>query len=153
MQFGDAKTVNLGRLLNLVAGFDAKGTKNLSFSLRFRVAAGAALLGAGTVLTALILYLGLNAVGDRLDSALDAEGRVARCAMLSSQAAGFLVVATEVVQTGQPSETRIQRITPVADQLRRTFAAIRADTTQAMQNAQELGLDAQSCPGTPHYIL
>lgn len=106
------------------------------------------MLGAGTVLTALILYLGLNDVGERLDAALDAERRVARYATLSSQTAGFLVVATEVVQTGQPVETRIQRITPVADQLRRTFAAIRADTTRAMQDAQALGLDAQSRHGT-----
>lgn len=125
-----------------------KVQKSRGYSLRFRLAAGAAVLGAGTALTALILYLGLNDVGDRLDAALDAERRVARYATLSSQAAGFLVVATEVVQTGQSPETRLQRITPVADQLRRTFAAIRADTTQAMQDAQALGLDAQSRHGT-----
>ncbi|MGB3243546.1 MAG: HAMP domain-containing sensor histidine kinase [Sulfitobacter sp.] len=119
-----------------------------TLSLKTRLAAGAALLGAGTVLTALILYLGLSEVGKRLDAALDAETRMARYAALSSQAATFLVIATEAVQTGQPPETRIQRITPVTDQMHRSFDQIRAAATRAMQDAEVLGLDAQSRQGT-----
>jgi signal transduction histidine kinase len=124
------------------------GKNPRGLSLKARLAAGAALLGAGTVLTAIILILGLTEVGNRLQTAVDVEARIARYATLSSQAAGFLVVATEVVQTGQPPDTRIQRITPVADQLRRTFGMLRTDTTTAMQAAEHLGLDAQSRHGT-----
>lgn len=124
----------------------AKKTRGLS--LKFRLAAGAAVLGAGTVLTALILYLGMLAVGEKLDAALNAEARVASYATLSSRTAGFLVVATEVVQTGQPADVRRQRIEPVAQQLRETLAQIRDNATKAMEDAAALGLDAQSRHGT-----
>lgn len=122
--------------------------KTRSLSLKFRLAAGAAALGAGTVLTALILYLGMIEVGNRLDAALDAEARVTSYATLSSRAAGFLVVATEVVQTGQSAEVRRQRVAPVANRLRDTLTQIRNNATQAMEDAATLGLDAQSRHGT-----
>ncbi|WP_299672024.1 HAMP domain-containing sensor histidine kinase [uncultured Roseobacter sp.] len=119
-----------------------------ALSLKLRLTFGAALLGAGTILTALILYFGLNEVAERLDEALASETRIARYASLSTQASTFLVVATEAVQTGQPTEIRIGRITPVMDQMRRTFVQLHADVEDAVQTAEALGIDAQSRYGT-----
>lgn len=119
-----------------------------SLSLKVRLAAGAALLGAGTILTALVLYLGLNEVARRLDTALASEIRMARYASLSTQAAAFLVVATEAVQTGRSPEIRSDRIAPVSNQLRRTFTRLHDDVGEAVLAARSLGLDAQSRYGT-----
>ena len=55
-----------------------RASQATALSLKVRLAAGAALLSAGTILTALTLYLGLNAVAERLDAAVASETRVAR---------------------------------------------------------------------------
>ncbi|WP_298922106.1 HAMP domain-containing sensor histidine kinase [uncultured Roseobacter sp.] len=119
-----------------------------SLSLKTRLGAGAAVLGAGTFMTALILYLGLNAVADRLDTALASENRMARYATLSQQAATFLVVSTEMVQTNQPTEVRRDRISSITNQLSDTFKVLHEDTEAAVAAARSLGLDAQSRYGT-----
>ncbi len=119
-----------------------------AMSLKLRLGLGAAVLGAGTVITAAILYFGLNEVADRLDTALAAENRMARYAALSTQTATFLVVATEAVQTGQPVEIRSERLAHVTEQMQQTFDRLRADVEEAVNAAQELGLDAQSRYGT-----
>lgn len=118
------------------------------FSLKLRLAVGAALLGGGTVLTALILYFGLNDVARRLDTALASDTRIARYSSLSTQASTFLVIATEAVQIGQPPDIRADRITPIADQMRRTFVHLHEDVAEAVRAAQALGLDEQSRYGT-----
>ncbi|WP_246139496.1 sensor histidine kinase [Phaeobacter marinintestinus] len=117
-------------------------------SLKFRLAIGAALLGAATVLTALMLFLGLGEVGRRLDTALASELRMSRYASLSTQAATFLVVATEAVQSGLPADVRTDRISPVVDQMRRTFVQLHDDVAQAVKAAETHGLDEQSRYGT-----
>lgn len=122
--------------------------RSRSLSLKARLGIGAAVLGSGTLLTALVLLLGLNAVAARLETALASELRMARYATLSQQAATFLVVSTEMVQTGRPAEVRRDRITPIVDQLARTFDALQADTQAAAEAAQDLGIDAQSRYGT-----
>jgi signal transduction histidine kinase len=119
-----------------------------AMSLKLRLAIGAALLGLSTILIALMLYLGLGEVGRRLDTALASETRMSRYAGLSTQAATFLVVATEVVQTGQPVATRTERISPVADQISRTFVQLHDDVAKAVAAAETLGLDEQSRYGT-----
>ena len=68
-------------------------------SLKTLLGLGATALGVGTWVTALILWLGLLAVSDRLEAAVKAEQRMSGYAGLSTQAATFLVVATEAVQT------------------------------------------------------
>ncbi|MCV3274045.1 sensor histidine kinase [Roseobacter sinensis] len=123
-------------------------TARPALSLKLRLSIGAALLGAGTILTALILYFGLNEVAGRLDAALASENRMARYASLSTQASTFLVVATEAVQTGQPTGSRMERLAPVMDQMRRTFVQLHADVEDAVQAAEALGLDEQSRYGT-----
>ncbi|WP_299632693.1 HAMP domain-containing sensor histidine kinase [uncultured Roseobacter sp.] len=119
-----------------------------ALSLKLRLAVGAALLGAGTVLTALILSFGLNEVARRLDTALASEIRMARYSSLSTQASTFLVVATEAVQIGQPRDVRADRIAPVTDQMRRTFVQLHKDVAEAVNAAEALGLDEQSRYGT-----
>lgn len=117
-------------------------------SLKARLGIGAALLGAGTLLIAMVLYLGLNAVAQRLDAALASEMRISRYSTLSTQASTFLVVATEAIQTGQNSDSRADRLAPVAAQMRETFERLDRDVEVAVTAAQDLGLDAQSRYGT-----
>ncbi len=117
-------------------------------SLKTRLALGAVLLAAGTLLTAGILYVGMARVADRLDTALASETRMARYATLSTQAATFLVIAAETIQSGPPPDVRIDRLTPVSDRLRTTFAQLRKDVGQAVAAAETLGLDEQSRYGT-----
>ena len=113
-----------------------------------RLGLGAAALGAATLLTAGILYLGLQQVASRLDTALASEQRMARYATLSTQVATFLVIGTEAIQTGQSAEIRMDRLDPVVNQINGTFLRLRADVEDAVIAAEELGLDAQSRYGT-----
>ena len=125
-----------------------RASQATALSLKVRLAAGAALLSAGTILTALTLYLGLTEVAERLDAAVASETRVARYSNLSAQAATFLVVASEAVQTGLSADTRRDRIAPVADQLHLTFTQLHRDVEQAVFAARTIGIDAQSRYGT-----
>lgn len=113
-------------------------------SLRRRLAAGAAALTLGTLVTALVLFLGMTRVAERLDSALAAEARMARYSMLSTQVSTFLVIATEAVQTGLPAAERAARILPVADNMRETFALLEEDHARAVAEAEVLGLEQQT---------
>lgn len=123
-------------------------TRPRVLSLKLRLGLGASLLGAGTILTAFILYLGLNDVARRLDTALASEVRMARYSSLSTQASTFLVIATEAVQTGLPNDIRADRIAPIADRINATFVHLHRDVAEAVAAAQRLGLDAQSRYGT-----
>lgn len=118
------------------------------FTLRARLGLGAALLGAGTLLTAAILWFGMTAVSERLEKALASEGRVDTYAALSSQAATFLVVATEAVQSGLSAEDRMVRLDGVEARMTSTFEALNQGVAMAVADAQDLGLDAQSRLGT-----
>ena len=57
-------------------------------------------------------------------------------------------MATEAVQTGLPPETRLDRIMPVADQLRGAFGRLREGVEEAVAAAEAAGLDQQSRFGT-----
>lgn len=116
--------------------------------LKTRLGLGAMVLGSGTLLTAAILYFGMQTVADRLETALASETRIARYSALSTQAATFLVVATEAVQTGQPADIRTERLAPVSDRIGATFEQLRADVEDAVAAVSELGLDEQSRYGT-----
>ncbi len=117
-------------------------------SLKTLLGLGATALGVGTWVTALILWLGLLAVSDRLQATLKAEQRMSGYAGLSTQAATFLVVATEAVQRGMPVETRLDRLEPVVDKLQSSFVRLQRNVAEAVQEAQDLGIDAQSRFGT-----
>jgi signal transduction histidine kinase len=119
-------------------------TMRFPLTLKLRLVLGAALLAAGTLVTAAILWVGLGEVSRRLDQALASEARLDSYAALSGQAATFLVVATEAVQTALPPQTRRERLLPVESQLRQTFAALQADVGRAVEAARDLGLDEQS---------
>ena len=123
-------------------------TAKRSLLLKTRLGLGAAVLGSGTLLTAVILYFGMQAVASRLETALASETRMARYAVLSTQAATFLVIATESVQTGQSIETRIDRLSPIRDHIGTTFLQLRSDVEAAVAAVQSLGLDEQSRYGT-----
>ncbi len=119
-----------------------------SLLLKTRLGLGAVVLGSGTLLTAAILYFGMQTVASRLETALASETRMARYAALSTQAATFLVIATESVQTSQSVEIRIDRLSPIRDQIGTTFLQLRSDVEEAVAAVQSLGLDEQSRYGT-----
>ncbi len=131
-----------------MAGSSCHWTLGSTLSLKARLGLGAALLGLGTVLTAGSLYYAMTEVAERLDAALEAEARMARYATLSRQAATFLVVATEIVQTGQSFDIRKERVTPVANQIHGTLALLRLDVERAVDEVRALGIDEQSRYGT-----
>lgn len=106
------------------------------------------MLGAVTLLTALILYVGMARVGDRLDAALASDTRMARYAVLSTQVATFLVIATEAVQTGISPDIRTDRILSVTDRIEDTFRLLQADVKDTVILAREMGIDEQSRYGT-----
>lgn len=122
--------------------------RHLGESLKARLGLGAAFLGVGSALTAGILYFGMTEVAQRLDAALASEKRMTRYSVLSTQTSTFLVIATENIQTGQSPETRIDRITPVANKIRETFTMLHDDLRLAVEQAREIGIDAQSRHGT-----
>lgn len=122
--------------------------RKLVDSLKARLGIGAALLGVGSILTAGILYVGMTEVAHRLDAALASEQRMARYSVLSTQTSTFLVIATETIQTGQPSEIRMDRISPVATKIKETFTLLHADLKEAVEQAREIGIDEQSRHGT-----
>ena len=115
-----------------------------SLSLKMRLGGGAALLGAGAVLAAVLLFVGMTRVAERMDTALAAEARMARYSTLSTQVSTFLVVSTEAVQTGLPPEIRADRVTLVADNIGRTFELLQSDLQLAVAQASAAGLDQQS---------
>lgn len=111
-------------------------------SLRARLALGAGLLGLATLLTAAIIVLGMSRVSDRLDSALAAEQRLEDYAALSTQVSTYIVVAAELIQRGQPQQTRAARTERLAETLMQSFARLRAGHYEEVASAR--GLDAQS---------
>lgn len=122
--------------------------RHLGESLKAKLGLGAGLLGVGSALAAGILYFGMTEVAQRLDAALASEKRMARYSVLSTQTSTFLVIATENIQTGQSPETRIDRITPVANKIRETFTFLHDDLRLAVEQAREIGIDEQSRHGT-----
>ncbi|WP_372571788.1 sensor histidine kinase [Ruegeria jejuensis] len=127
---------------------DSSETPKRAVSLKARLGLGALVLGLGTLLIAAILYLGMQTVASRLETALASETRMARYAALSTQAATFLVIATESIQTDQPPDIRVDRLAPVSDRIRATFGQLRQDVEQAVAAVSTLGIDEQSRYGT-----
>ena len=119
-----------------------QGIGRSGLSLKARLGLGAGLLGLATLLTAAIIVLGMARVSDRLDSALAAEARLEDYAALSTQVSTYIVVAAELIQRGQPPETRAARTQGLAETLAQTFARLRAGLDAEVAAAQ--GLDAQS---------
>ncbi len=111
-------------------------------SLKARLGVASAALGLAALLSAGLLVAGMAQVSARLDAALAAERRLQGYAALSTQVSTFLVVATELVQTGAPAEVRAARTQPLSETLRRTFAHLRAGLDAEVAEAH--GLDEQS---------
>lgn len=119
-----------------------------SLSLKTRLGLGAATLGLATVLAAAILWIAMDEVSDRLDKALASETRMDSYATLSNQAASYLVIATETLQTNLPADQRSDRLAPIEERLRRSFTRMQEDVSRAVEDARALGLDEQSRFGT-----
>ncbi|WP_108259247.1 hypothetical protein [Mangrovicoccus ximenensis] len=81
----------------------------LGASLTLRLGLTAAALGTAAVLSAALLVGGLGEVSARMQALEAAERRIDRYSVLSTEAARYLVVATEAVQTGLGPEDRAVR--------------------------------------------
>jgi len=113
-------------------------------SLRARFGAGAALIGIVALLSGALTVFGMARVSTQIDASLAAERRIARYAVLSTQVSTFLIVATEAIQAGLSPEMRAERLQPTVEDIRLTFATIRSDVEQAVEEARALGFDEQS---------
>lgn len=118
------------------------------FSLRLRLAFGSVVLGGVALLAAGALYFGTVEVGKRLDAAVRAEKRMARYATLSTKVSTFLVVATEAIQTGLPSEQRLDRLSAVVDDIQQTFGILQADLAHAVCEMAQPEINQQARFGT-----
>ena len=113
-------------------------------SLRARLGFGALLLGLAALATAALIVFGMERVSARIDAALAAEKRIERYSVLSTQVSTFIVVAAESIQSGLPVAARSDRLESVTANITRTFANLRHDLEQAVEEARDLGLDEQS---------
>lgn len=113
-------------------------------SLKTKLAAGAGMIGLVALLSSALTVVGMDRVGDRIAASLQAERRLARYAVLSTEASTFLVVAAEAIQSGLPPEARAARLSPAAADLDQTFDLMRADLAAAVDEAAALGLAEQS---------
>nr|WP_172332378.1 HAMP domain-containing sensor histidine kinase [Mangrovicoccus sp. HB161399] len=102
------------------------------------------MLGAAAVLSAALLVGGLAEVSARMQALEAAERRIDRYSVLSTEAARYLVVATEAVQSGLGPEDRAVRLSGLAAEIAATFVRLRSDLEASVAEAAELGLDEQS---------
>ena len=119
-----------------------------ALSLKVRLGLGAALLAAGAIFASVALYSGMTRVAESLNSALAAEQRMSRYAVLSTQVSTFLVIATEAIQTGIAHDDRKQRLSPAVEKIGSTFSDLREGLEIAVADAEHLGIDQQARYGT-----
>lgn len=118
--------------------------RRFALSLKARLGIGAGLLGLVALIAATVAVVGMNRVAERLDAALAAEHRIDRYAVLSTQAASFIVVASEALQSGLSPENRAGRLSNLSDNIESTFKRLRSDHAQAVVDADWMGLNEQS---------
>lgn len=118
--------------------------RRFAFSLKARLGIGAGLLGLVALIGAAVTVIGMNRVAERLDAALAAEHRIDRYAVLSTQIASFIVVASESLQSDLSPEIRAGRLSNLSDNIETTFKRLRVDHAQAVVDADRLGLNEQS---------
>lgn len=113
-------------------------------SLKLKLGIGAGMLGLAALFTAGIMVSAMQQVSARIEASLAAEARVERYSVLSTQVSTFIVVAAEAIQSGLPMEERMSRLDSITANVTRTFALLRSDLEQAVEEARQLGLDEQS---------
>lgn len=105
---------------------------------------GAGLLGLVALIGAAVTVIAMNRVADRLDAALAAEHRIDRYAVLSTQVASLIVVASEALQSELSPENRAGRLSNLSNGIENTFKQLRKDHALAVVDADRLGLNEQS---------
>lgn len=96
-------------------------------SIKFRFGFGAALVGLIAVLSAGLVVVGMNRVGDRVDDSIRAEQRIDRYSVLFSHFSSFVAVATEAIRRDLSTELRAERLASSSRVVTETFALMHAD--------------------------
>ncbi|TCO71212.1 sensor histidine kinase [Rhodovulum euryhalinum] len=113
-------------------------------TLKARLALGAGLIGLVAILSGALTLSGMWQVSEHIEESLNAERRIARYSVLSTQISAFIVISAEAVRTGRTPADRAARMEPATRGLERTFAAMRADLEAAVAQARAEDLDEQS---------
>lgn len=113
-------------------------------SLKAKLALGAGLVALVALLGAALSIIGMEIVSRRIEASVQAEKRVERYSVLSTQVTSFIVVAAEAAQSGLSPEARADRLDRLAVNISDTFESLRRDHEAAVSGAAPSGLDAQS---------
>ncbi|MGB0905312.1 MAG: histidine kinase dimerization/phospho-acceptor domain-containing protein, partial [Mangrovicoccus sp.] len=116
----------------------------LTLPLKAKLGIGAAALGLLALLAAWLVVGGMGQMSRHMQAVLQAESRIDRYSVLSTQIGRYLVVATEAIQTGLDESDRAARLEKLALDVTATFAQLHDDTEKAVAAAGSLGLNEQS---------
>jgi signal transduction histidine kinase len=98
-------------------------------------------LGAVAILACVLAVVGVARVSQRVEAALEAERRVERYAVLSTQVSTFMVISVEALQAGLDAEARADRLSSLIQAIHGTFATIHSDIMDALSEARRMGVD------------
>ncbi|MCF8501897.1 MAG: HAMP domain-containing protein [Rhodospirillum sp.] len=110
-------------------------------SLRAKLGIGSGLLGAVAVLACMLAVVGVARVSQRVEAALEAERRVERYAVLSTQITTFMVISVEALQPGLDADARADRLSSLIQSIHGTYNTIHADIAGALTEAHRMGVD------------
>ncbi|MRH21819.1 sensor histidine kinase [Rhodovulum strictum] len=113
-------------------------------SFKGRLAIGAGMIGLVAILSGALTLYGMGQVSQRIAESLNAERRIARYSVLSTQISAFVSISAEAVQAGLSPDERAARMETATRGLERTFALMRQDLGAAVAEARLRGLNEQS---------
>ncbi|WP_243642002.1 sensor histidine kinase [Rhodovulum steppense] len=113
-------------------------------SLKGRLALGAGMIGLVAILSGALTLYGMGQVSQRIAESLQAERRIARYSVLSTQISAFIAISAEAMQAGLSLDERAARMETAIRGLEGTFALMRQDLGAAVAQARGQGLNEQS---------
>lgn len=113
-------------------------------SLRFRLVLGAGVIGMVAVLASGLTIQGMSQMSQQVKSAVTAEQRIQRYAVLASQVGSLIVVLYEASQNNLDAATQTARLEGLQAAIGKSFAQIRSDLDRDIGAARRDDLDEQS---------
>lgn len=113
-------------------------------SLRFRLVLGAGMIGLVAVLASGLTIQGMSRMSQQVKSAVTAEQRIQRYAVLASQVGSLIVVLYEASQNNLDADTQTARFEGLRVAIGHSFAQIRSDLDRDIGTARRDDLDEQS---------
>lgn len=113
-------------------------------SLRAKLAVGAAVIGLIGALASGLTIHGMALMSAEVQVAVTAEKRIQRYTTMAGQVGSLLVILYEAAQSGVGADIRTARLEGLTENIRRSFAEIRADLDQDVGAAAVTDIDEQS---------